>query len=136
LLLFSQFMSIRYFEAHDVKELVERIVSKLDFTHIDLSGIYCFRSTGSKSRRTVARIHSLGKLWQKALNKHSAYLIEVISERYDRFSREEKEKVLIHELLHIPKGFAGGFRPHKGHITKHKIETLHQKYTAEHSKIY
>jgi predicted metallopeptidase len=45
-------------------------------------------------------------------------------------SREEKEKVIIHELLHIPKGFAGGFRPHKGHITKHKIETLHQKYTA------
>jgi len=123
-------MSIRYYEAPDVKELVELIVAKLDFAHIDLNGIYCFRSTGSKSRRTVARIHSLGKLWQKALNKHSAYLIEVISERYDRFSREEKEKVLIHELLHIPKGFAGGFRPHKGHITTHKIETLHQKYTT------
>jgi len=124
-------MPIRYYEAQDVKELAERIVAKLDFTHIDLSGIYCFRSSGSKSRRTVARIHSLGKLWQKALNKRSAYLIEVISERYDRLSREEKEKVIIHELLHIPKGFAGGFRPHKGHITRHKIETLHQKYTTK-----
>jgi len=123
-------MPIRYYDAHDVKELVERIVAKLNFTHIDLNGIYCFRSTDSRSRRTVARIHSLGKLWQKALNKHSSYLIEVISERYDRLSREDKEKVIIHELLHIPKGFAGGFRPHKGHITKHKIEILHQKYTT------
>lgn len=123
-------MLIRYYEAPDVKELVELVVAKLDFTHIDLNGIYCFRSTGSKSRRTVARIHSLGKLWQKALNKHSAYLIEVISERFDRLNREEKEKVVIHELLHIPKGFAGGFRPHKGNITKHKIETLHQRYTT------
>jgi len=124
-------MPIRYFEAHDVKEQVERIVAKLDFYHIDLNGIYCFRSVGSKSRRTVARIHSLGKLWQKALNKHSSYLIEVISERYDRLSREDKEKVLIHELLHIPKGFAGGFRPHKGHITKQKIESLHARYMAK-----
>jgi len=124
-------MPIRYFEAYDVKELVELVVAKLDFTHIDLSGIYCFRSSGSKSRRTVARIHSLGKLWQKALNKRSSYLIEVISERYDRLSREEKEKVIIHELLHIPKGFAGGFRPHKGHITKRKIESLHLRLTKK-----
>ena len=123
-------MPIRYFEAYDVKELVELIVSKLDFTHVDLGGIYCFRSTGSKSRRTVARIYSLGKLWQRALNKRSAYLIEVISERYDRLSREEKEKVIIHELLHIPRGFAGGFRPHKGHITKRKIESLHLRLTT------
>lgn len=123
-------MPIRYFEAYDVKEMVELIVSKLDFTHIDLGSIYCFRSTGSKSRRTVARIYSLGKLWQRALNKRSAYLIEVISERYDRLSREEKEKVIIHELLHIPRGFAGGFRPHKGHITKRKIESLHIRLTT------
>lgn len=122
-------MPIRYVEAPDVKETVERIVSKLDFPHIDLSGIYCFRSTGSKSRRTVARIHSLEKLWQKALHRPSSYLIEVISERYDRLSREEKEKVIIHELLHIPHGFAGGFRPHKGHITRQKIERLHMQLT-------
>ena len=123
-------MSIKYTEAPEVKELVERIVSELGFSHIDLNCIYCFRSMDSKSRRTVARIHSLGKLWQKALNKHSAYLIEVISERYDRLSAEEKEKVIIHELLHIPRGFAGGFRPHKGHITRRKIDSLHSRFTA------
>jgi predicted metallopeptidase len=54
-------------------------------------------------------------------------LIEVISERYDNLSHEDKEKVLIHELLHIPKGFSGGFRPHKGYITSRKIDVLHEK---------
>jgi len=95
-------MKIRYYEALDVKEMVERIIAELGFNHIELNDTYCFRSLGSKSKRTVARIHSLGKLWQKALNTRPSYLIEVISERYDRLSRDEKEKVLIHELLHIP----------------------------------
>ena len=120
-------MKIRYYEAPDIKELVERIVSKLGFEYVELKEIYCFRSSGSKSRRTVARIHSLGILWQKALRTSPGYLIEVISERYDRMNREEKEKVLIHELLHIPHGFSGGFRPHKGNITRKKIESLHRK---------
>ena len=55
-----------------------------------------------------------------------AYVIEVISERYDRLSEEAKEKTLIHELLHIPKGFSGGFRPHKGYISNRRVEKLHQ----------
>jgi len=123
-------MKIRYYEALDVKELVERIISELGFNHIELAGIHCFRSVGSKSKRTVARIHSLGKLWQKALNTRPSYLIEVISERFDRMSREEKEKVLIHELLHIPQSFSGGFRPHKRHITRRKIDSLHQRLVS------
>ena len=124
-------MQIQYFEAHDVKEMVERIISELGFNHIELSRIFCYRSIGSKSRRTVARIHSLEKLWQRALGISPGYLIEVISVRYDRLNREEKEKVLIHELLHIPQGFAGGFRPHRRHITKRKIDRLHQQLVAK-----
>ncbi len=123
-------MQIQYFEAHDVKEMVELIVSELGFNHVEVNRVFCYRSIGSKSRRTVARIHSLEKLWQRALGISPGYLIEVISERYDRLSREEKEKVLIHELLHIPQGFAGGFRPHRRHITKRKIDRLHQQFVA------
>jgi predicted metallopeptidase len=123
-------MKIKYYEALDVKEIVERIIAELGFNHIELKGIHCFRSVGSKSKRTIARIHSLGKIWQKALNTQPSYLIEVISERYDRLSRDEKEKVLIHELLHIPQGFSGGFRPHKKYITRKKIESLHQKFLS------
>jgi predicted metallopeptidase len=120
-------MPISYSEAPDVKELVVRIVAQLGFDHVNVNGIHCYRSINSKSRRTVARIHNLSKVWQRALDKPANYLIEVISERYDKLSQEEKEKVVIHELLHIPKGFSGGFRPHKGYITSRKIDALHEK---------
>ncbi len=123
-------MPIKYYEAPDVQDLAQSIVAQLELRHIDLNGIYCYRSRNSKSKRTVARIHNFSKVWQKALNRSACYLIEVISERYDRLSQEEKEKVLIHELLHIPKGFAGGFRPHRGNITRRKIDALHQKFAA------
>ena len=69
-----------------------------------------------KARRTIARIHGLGKIWQGVLNLPPSYTIEVISEIYDRMSPEDNERTLIHELLHIPGGFSGGFRPHKGYV--------------------
>ncbi len=122
-------MPIRYYEAPDIKAQVDKIVAQLGFTHVEPSRLYCYRSKGSKSRRTVARIHSLGKLWQIALKTKAGYLIEVISERYDKLSQEEKEKVLIHELLHIPKGFSGGFKPHKGNINKKTIDKLYKTLT-------
>jgi predicted metallopeptidase len=123
-------MPISYSEAPDVKDLVVRIAAQLSFDHVNVNGVHCYRSINSKSKRTVARIHNLSKVWQKALDKPANYLIEVISERYDKLSREEKEKVIIHELLHIPKGFSGGFRPHKGYITSRKIDALHEKLVS------
>lgn len=121
-------MVIKYYEASDVKQLVDTIILGLGFTHINPACVYCFRSRGSKSRRTVARIHSLEKLWQLAMDTHPRYLIEVIGERYDRLSQADKERVIIHELLHIPKGFSGGFKPHKGYINKKTIDKLYCVY--------
>jgi predicted metallopeptidase len=56
--------------------------------------------------------------------------MEIISERYDRLNHEEKTKVIIHELLHIPKNFSGSLLPHKyGHTQIDKeVETLYKKY--------
>ncbi len=121
-----QNLILGYVEAPDIKRLVDEIVDSLDLFHVVPQFLYCYRSKGSKSRRTVARIHGLGKIWQEALRRPPAYIIEVISERYDRLSEEEKEKILIHELLHIPKGFSGGFRPHKGYINRKRVEKLHR----------
>jgi len=117
---------LEYTEAPDVERLVIEIVDSLDLFHIVPQFVYCYRSKSSKSTRTIARIHGLGKIWQEALGRPPAYVIEVISERYDTLSEEERERTLIHELLHIPKGFSGGFRPHKGHIDRKRIERLHK----------
>jgi predicted metallopeptidase len=119
-------LSLKYEEAPDVKRLVDEIVDSLELFHVVPQFVYCYRSKGSKSKRTVARIHGLSRIWQEALVQPPAYVIEVISERYDRLSEEEKEKTLIHELLHIPKGFSGGFRPHRGYISRKQVEKLHR----------
>ena len=120
-------LTIKYAEAPDVKILADQIMDCLGLFHIVPQFVYCYRSEGSKSKRIIARIHGLGKIWQEALRRPPAYVIEVISERYDKLSDEEKEKTLIHELLHIPKGFAGGFRPHRGYISKKRVENLYRQ---------
>ncbi|MCS7095894.1 MAG: putative metallopeptidase [Candidatus Bathyarchaeota archaeon] len=118
-------MPIKYYEALDVKKRVDEILANLDLFHVMPQHVFCVRSRGSKSRRIIARIHGLGKIWQETLNLPPAYIIEVISERYDKLPEEEKYKTLIHELLHIPKGFSGGFRPHRGYVTRKKVEQLY-----------
>ena len=120
-------MPIKYFPASDIKEQVDAIASDLDLFHIVPQFVFCVRSKGSKARRTIARIHGLGKIWQEVLNRPPSYTIEVISEIYDKMSKEEKEKTLIHELLHIPGGFSGGFRPHKGYVERKIVEQLYKK---------
>jgi predicted metallopeptidase len=120
-------MGIVYSDAPDVKEAVVDVVERLNLFHVVPQFVYCVRSKGSKSSRVIARIHGLGRIWQETLNMPCSYVIEVISERYDRLSKADKEKTVIHELLHIPHGFGGGFRPHKGYIDRKTVEQL---YTA------
>ena len=115
-------MPIKYYEAPDIKRQVDAIASDLDFFHVVPQFVFCVRSRGSKAKRTIARIHGLGKLWQGVLNLPPSYTIEVISEIYDKMSKEDKEKTLIHELMHIPGGFSGGFRPHKGYVERKTVE--------------
>ena len=117
---------MEYVEAPDVKRLMEEIVDSLGFSYVASQFVYCYRSKGSKSKRIIARIHGLTKLWQEALGQPPTYIVEVISERYDRLSEKEKEKTIIHELLHVPKGFSGGFRPHRGYIDRKQIENLYK----------
>jgi len=122
---------IEYHEAPDVKRLADEIAESLDFFHVVSQFVFCVRSKGSASRRIIARIHGLGRVWQETLNLPSSYVIEVKSERYDRMTDEDKEKTIIHELLHIPKGFTGGFRPHKGYIDHEIVENLHRTFKKQ-----
>jgi len=118
---------IKYYEAPDIKKQVDSIAADLELFHVVPQFVFCVRSKGSKATRTIARIHGLGKIWQGVLNLPPSYTIEVISEIYDKMSKEAKEKILIHELLHIPGGFSGGFRPHKGYVERKKVEQLYKK---------
>jgi len=119
-------MRLKYEQAPDVAQLLSRIVEKLNFSHVQIERLRCFRSHGSTTRYVVARVHSLPRIWQQALGVKAHYAIEVLAERYDPLSVVEKEKILIHELLHIPKTFGGGFRHHRGWVTRRRIESLHR----------
>jgi predicted metallopeptidase len=117
---------IKYEDAPDIRENLQKIAQSLQLNHVKLDDVHCFRSRGSSSRGTIARCYALGKLWQQALNTKAHYAIEVLSERYDKLSDEEKTKVLIHELLHIPKSFGGGFR-HHDYACRRNVEKLYQQ---------
>ncbi len=98
--------------APEINTEINRIVLALGLSFIKSANIVTFRSYGSKSR-AVARIWSLPRIWQIALNTEAHYCIEVISERFDKLSEGDQEKVLIHELLHVPKNFSGALLPHR-----------------------
>lgn len=119
-------------DAKGVKKDVEGILKVLDFSHIDSSRIFCFRTLGSKSR-SYARIWAMPKIFQRALNIKPAYIIEVLSRYYDKLNEDEKKKVLIHELLHIPKNFSGSLLPHRSrhrHLQS-EVNKLFAQYKKE-----
>ena len=98
-------------KATDVKKEIQKILKILDMPHVDTKRIFCYRTIGSKSR-SYARIWSFPKIFQDALDLEPAYVIEVLAKYYDKLNEDEKAKVLIHELLHIPKNFSGALIPH------------------------
>lgn len=99
-------------KADDVKKEIKELLSIVDMPYINHARIFCFRTKGSKSR-SYARIWSFPKIFQTALDVPPAYVIEVLSRYFDRLSKDEQKKVLIHELLHIPKNFSGALLPHR-----------------------
>lgn len=109
-------------EADDIKKDLEYIVRVLEFEHIDPKRIFCYRTHGSKSR-SYARIWCMPKIFQRALDLKPAYVIEVLSKYFDKLSHDEQKKVLIHELLHIPRNFSGALVPHRTRTRKISIMT-------------
>lgn len=106
-------MGIKYAQAEDIKKEAEDIIKTMGWDHIDLNHLGFLRSHGSVAPRTIARCHALGKAMQMAMGRPKGfYLVEVISEKFDRLPREEQTKTIIHELMHIPKTFGGGFIHH------------------------
>ncbi|MCL5970677.1 MAG: metallopeptidase [Patescibacteria group bacterium] len=119
-------------EAEDIKKDIEHIVKTLDLFHVHTSRIFCYRTHGSTSR-SYARIWSFPKIFQRALNLQAAYVIEVLSKHFDKLNNDEKKKVLIHELLHIPKNFSGALLPH--HVNGRRISILTNQLFKQYKKL-
>lgn len=104
--------SIDWQKAPDIQKRIRRLITVAGLNHFTKSRIYSFRSRGAKTR-AYARIWGLSRIWQQALGITPAYVIEVISEKFDRLGEREKDKVLLHELAHIPMNFSGALMPHR-----------------------
>ena len=111
---------------------LRRIVGALKFSHVDSSRIFCVRGYGSTSE-AWARIWGLPSLWQQVLEIGPAYVVEIIEPEFGRLPEDEQDRILIHELLHIPRTFSGAIRPHRTptfRINRRTVERFYQQYLA------
>ncbi len=120
----------RFQPAPDVAGDLARLVDLLELSHVDLARVHCRRSTGSTAD-AYARIWELPSMWQDALGVPAQYVVEVLSEHYDALNEAERLKILIHELLHIPRTFSGALRGHRGQgerIDRRTVNTYYRRY--------
>ena len=97
---------ITYIDAKDIYPLFYKIIDTLNLNYIDLGRVKIFYSRGTTTK-AYARIYGFPRILQKALDIKPIYVIELVSENFNKLNDEQKIKVLIHEILHIPKTFSG-----------------------------
>ncbi|MCX6748635.1 MAG: putative metallopeptidase [Candidatus Pacearchaeota archaeon] len=117
---------MKYKIDYELQEKMEEIIGKLGMYHVKKDDVICIRSQGTSTSRTIARCHALGKVMQLALNRKAMYVLEFLSERFDKLSEKDQTKTIIHELMHIPKSFGGGFIYHN-FVTEKNVDLLYQK---------
>ncbi len=118
---------MEYLPAPEIDEEITRIIRSLEMDHIHPERVRAIRSRGTKSRRILARCHGLPKALQTGLALPAHYVVELVSENYDRLTEAEQTKTLIHELLHIPRIFGGGFRNHD-YVRERRVNQLYERY--------
>jgi predicted metallopeptidase len=104
---------MHYQKAPEIKKTIEELVEKLKLTHIDPKRVHCIRSFNAKTS-AYARIWGMAKIFKEVAGINPCYIIEVNAKRFDKLSKRDQIKTLIHELLHIPKTFSGALLSHKG----------------------
>jgi len=119
-------------EDRKLKTHLNKTIKEAGVSWVKTSRVFTYRSTNAKTR-AYARIWGLSRIWQQALKIKPAYILEVISEKYDRLSNLEKSKILLHEVAHIPKNFSGALVPHtkrrKGNF-RDKLKLLYEVYNS------
>lgn len=117
---------MKYKDADDLQERMNEIIKVLGLNHVNKDRVKCFRGVGSKARGTIARCHALSKIIQKAMNVDAFYVIEFLN-AFDKLSEKEQDRVIIHELMHIPMTFGGGFR-HHDFVCEDNVDVLYNRF--------
>lgn len=118
---------LEWVDAPEITQWVQELIELAELSHIKPQRVICYRSTNANTR-AYARIWGLSRIWQQALGLEPAYVIEVISEKFDSLPMEQKNMVLIHELLHIPRTFSGALVPHHNHggVNDDRVREIYQ----------
>lgn len=129
---------MKWTPAPDITRRLTFLVIALQLDYIQPENLISFRSYGSAAQAR-ARIWSLPTIWQQALNIEPKYCVEVISEKFDNQSLDDQERILIHELMHIPKTFSGALVPHrtsKHRTYRHYHDTIESLFRSLRTKSY
>lgn len=118
---------IEWVEDEQVKKRIGELANLANLTYINPKRVFCYRSEGAKTR-AYARIWGLSRIFQQALVIEPAYVIEVISEKFDRLPQKDRDMILIHELLHIPRTFSGALVPHhdRGGVSEDRVREIYR----------
>lgn len=118
--------------ATDIENRTNKLIKDLELEWLSYGRIFYYRSTGSTAR-AYARTWGLPRLWQTVLTVEPAYIVEVISEHFDKLSQRQQDEIILHELSHIPRNFSGALTPHtkRGHNNfKDKLRQMIVKLDA------
>jgi len=118
---------MKYFPAFDLETKAKQIIRILGMRHVKEGRIACLRSQGTSTDNVIARCHGLSKVQQLGLKAEPFYTIEFITENFEKLPEDEKIKTIIHELMHIPNNFGGGFR-HHDIVNRKSVEKMYKIY--------
>ncbi len=118
---------MQYEKNQEWLEKTFEIIDVLELKNIDKERIGVITSKGSKSN-AIARIYSIGKAVQLGLDCKAGYVIELVEEKFWKQNEEDRIKTIIHELLHIPAKFKGGFVHHGKYHNRKIIDIYYNKY--------
>lgn len=118
----KQTKPVEWLPAPDIKSRALNLITELKMDWILFERIFFYRSNFSKAR-AYARTWGLPKLWQMSLGVEPAYMVEVLSEHFDKLLEKDQDKVILHELTHIPHNFSGALIPH----SRHRKGSFHDK---------
>ena len=122
--------SVDWEKAPDIAKRSLKLITDLKMDWILYDRLFFYRSNYSKAR-AYARTWGLPALWQRSLNVEPGYIIEVLAEHFDKLDQRNQDKVILHELTHIPHNFSGALVPHthrkKGSF-RNKLDELVTRY--------